>query len=95
MLDGFGLTMTDKNYWDDVPVDIQFPDAPTERNHPLCIFDSEEEDVLFDAYQMLRWAGVPKKKLWPMVMTVELHTIYDRNSLEGYYQEVLEAETAY
>lgn len=85
--------MSNRDYWADMPIDIQFEDSPTTRDE--CLFSSEEEDVLFDAYQMLRWAGVPKEKLWPMVMTIELFTIYDRNSLEGYYQEILEGATAF
>lgn len=78
-------------YWSDAERDIQFPDAPETREGAL--FDGDEEDTLFDAYQMLRYAGVPKEKLWPMVMVVETMTIYDRNSLEHYYQEVLGAPT--
>lgn len=82
----------DTDYYDDAPIDIQFPDAPEKREE--CLFDAEEEDTLFDAYQMLRYAGVPMEKLWPMVMTVELTTIYDRNDLERYYQEQLDGRTA-
>lgn len=89
----YDIDKSDKDYWADAPIDIQFPDAPTEREG--CLFDSKEEDTLFDAYQMLRYAGVPKEKLWPMVMTIELTTIYDRNSLEHYYQEIMEGATAF
>lgn len=85
--------MTDEDYWADTPIDIRFPNAPTERDE--CLFDSDEEDTLFDAYQMLRWAGVPKEKLWPMVMVIELTTVYDRNGLEHYYQEVIGGKSAF
>lgn len=68
-------------------VDITFENSPETREE--AIFGSDEEDTLFDAYQMLRWAGVPKEKLEPVAITIELTTIYDRDGLEHYFEEVV------
>lgn len=72
------------------PVDIEFVNVPETREE--AVFDADEEDTLFDAYQMLRWVGVPREKLAPIAVTIELTTIYDRVSLEYYYRVVINDE---
>lgn len=72
-------------------VELTFENTPETRDE--AVFDTDEEDVLFDAYQMLRHAGVPKHKLAPVAITIELTTIYDRDDLEHYYEGIVQGET--
>jgi hypothetical protein len=78
----------DKKY-----VDLEFKNTPTTREE--AVFGPDEEDTLFDAYQMLRWVGVPKRKLGAMAVTIELMTIYDRDDLEQYFERVATASPTF
>ena len=82
------FTRYEYNDDEDMPVKIDFEGAPETREE--AHFGPEEEDILFDAYMMLRGTGVPKEKLDPMATHIELMTVYSRDDLETYYRNVIE-----
>lgn len=53
-------------------------------------FDDGGDDALFDAYMMLRDAGHSRDDLEPLALLIERLTVYDREDLDRYYQDIVD-----
>lgn len=72
---------------DEGSVTLIGPEEPVTRED--CYFDCEEEDVLYDAWQMLRYCGLSKDELKPLTLAIEADTIYEERSLDWYFENIV------
>lgn len=61
-------------------------------NNMEYLFDRDEEDTLFDAWMMLRHAGLSETTLAPMTEVIEQETRYEKETLTRYYNNRVRTE---
>lgn len=68
------------------------PDPNNSEHRKDCYFDDEEESVLFDAWQMLRYCNVSDSIMKPFTTAIEADTIFTEEELENAYQNVVKGD---